>query len=203
MKWGEARYPLVTTNAVRGKKGLCNTVCTVFAQSTPGKENMPLTPLHLAAGLPFRQWASIKAFIWVNLLIDLEPVLIIFFGMDRIGYPIHYGIHTGIGMLLVASVVILCGMFSSGRVPWIYGSLLGAASHLILDMLVHSDVWPLAPWIQGNPFYLDLYHEVSITCAVVLVYYLARWVESLRIGEVGTRTFRRCRRKLFPGTTGE
>lgn len=50
---------------------------------------MPLTPLHLAAGLPARRHISLKAFIVVNVLIDLEPGLTMFFGMDKLGYALH------------------------------------------------------------------------------------------------------------------
>ena len=55
---------------------------------------MPLTPLHLAAGLPARRHISLKAFILVNILIDLEPGAIMFFGMDSLGYPLHQWFHT-------------------------------------------------------------------------------------------------------------
>jgi hypothetical protein len=55
---------------------------------------MPLTPLHLAAGLPARRHISLKAFVVVNVLIDLEPASVMFFGMDRLGYALHQGVHT-------------------------------------------------------------------------------------------------------------
>lgn len=44
---------------------------------------MPLTPLHLAAGLPLKKWISLKTFILVNIMIDIEPGLIMFFGMNQ------------------------------------------------------------------------------------------------------------------------
>ena len=55
---------------------------------------MPLTPLHLAAGLPVRRWISLKAFILVNLMIDIEPAVVLFFNMDNLGYPIHGWSHS-------------------------------------------------------------------------------------------------------------
>lgn len=52
---------------------------TQYRQEIP----MPLTPLHLAAGLPLKKWISLKTFILVNIMIDIEPGLIMFFGMNQ------------------------------------------------------------------------------------------------------------------------
>lgn len=145
---------------------------------------MPLTPLHLAAGLPARRHISLKAFIVVNVLIDLEPASIMFFGMDRLGYALHQGVHTLGGVTLMAIVTLIAGLAGKGQWrPWLYGAFLGAFSHVILDALVHSDVQPFSPLLAGNPLFFDLYAEVSILCAIVLSYYLAKWVESLGIAE--------------------
>lgn len=145
---------------------------------------MPLTPLHLAAGLPARRHISLKAFIVVNFLIDLEPASIVFFGMDKLGYALHQGVHTFGGVTLMATVTLIAGLACGGKWRlWLYGAILGAYSHILLDALVHSDVEPFAPILSGNPLFLDIHAEVSILCAIVLSYYLAKWVESLRISE--------------------
>lgn len=66
----------------------------------------------------------------------------------------------------------------------VFGSMLGGYSHILLDALVHHDVAPFDPFVKGNPLYLDAYHAVlSIACAIVLTYYLTKWVESLRVAE--------------------
>jgi len=153
---------------------------------------MPLTPLHLAAGLPLRKRISLKAFILVNILIDLEPGLIMFFHMDSMGYNLHQGVHT-IGGVTLAACATVTALFTNVKPKLkaiLYGAFWGAYSHLLLDALVHHDVNPLGPFMQGNPLYLDAYHEVSLVCAAILCYYLARWVESLRIGEVGFRALK-------------
>ena len=145
---------------------------------------MPLTPLHLAVGLPARKYASIKAFIVVNILIDLEPGAIMFFGMDKLGYPLHQWFHTIGGATALATITLLIGIPYKGQFrKWLYGAFLGAYSHILLDSLVHSDVELFSPILAGNPFYLDIHAEVSILCAVVITYYLVKWVESLRISE--------------------
>jgi membrane-bound metal-dependent hydrolase YbcI (DUF457 family) len=145
---------------------------------------VPLTPLHLAAGLPAKKHVSLKAFIIVNVLIDLEPGLSIFFRMDSLGYALHQGVHTFGGATLMMCITLLFGIPYRGKFkPWLYGAALGGYSHILLDALVHADVTPFGPFMQGNPLYLDIHAEVSIVCAVVLTFYLAKWVESLRIAE--------------------
>lgn len=165
---------------------------------------MPLTPLHLAAGLPFRNHISLKAFILVNILIDLEPGFIMLFGMDSLGYNLHQGVHTFGGTTLMAGITILCGNpFRKTLRPWAYGAFLGAYSHLLLDALVHHDVTPFGPFLGGNPLFLGIYHEVSIVCALILAYYLARWVESLRVGEIASCWIQDIRRRFFSRRSGE
>lgn len=84
----------------------------------------------------------------------------------------------------MAILTLLAGLACRGKWrPWLHGALLGAYSHVLLDALVHSDVEPFAPILSGNPVFLDIHAEVSILCAIVLTYYLAKWVESLRITE--------------------
>lgn len=145
---------------------------------------MPLTPLHLAAGLPANRHISLKAFIAVNVLIDLEPASVMFFGMDKLGYALHQGVHTFGGVTFMAIVTLLAGLACRGKWrSWLYGAFLGAYSHILLDALVHDDVEPFAPILSGNPLFFNIHAEVSILCAIVLTYYLAKWVETLRISE--------------------
>lgn len=161
---------------------------------------MPLTPLHLAAGLPLRHKISMKAFILVNILIDLEPGVIMLFGMDGLGYPLHQGVHTFGGVTLAACATVI-PLFTNRKpelLAIVYGAFWGAYSHLLLDALVHHDVNPFGPFMQGNPLFMDAYHVVSIACAAVLSYYLARWIESLRIGEVVSSRFKSAWRRFFP-----
>ena len=167
---------------------------------------MPLTPFHLAAGLPVRRWISLKAFILVNLLIDIEPAVVLFFNMDSLGYPIHGWTHTLGGVTTAAAVTLFLSShwcFKKKIIPWIYGTVFGAYSHLLLDALVHSDVQPFAPFLSGNPLYMDAYHIVSALCAAILTYYLAKWVESLGVGKPGTGRIRNLWRRFFPGTPSE
>ena len=127
-----------------------------------------------------------------------------FFRMDDLGYPLHQFMHTLLGALGVAGVVTILSNFQSkGFRPWMYGAFFGGISHILLDALVHSDVEVFSPFIRGNPLFMDLHAEVSIACAVILTYYLAKWVESLRIGEVVPSWFKRTWGKFFSRTIGK
>ena len=165
---------------------------------------MPLTPLHLAAGLPLRKYVSIPAFILTNVLIDLEPGLIMFFGMDSIGYPLHQGMHTFGGATLACVATLLISAFWKGKAaPRVYGAVLGGYSHILLDALVHTDVEPFAPIVKGNLLYLGIEPWVSLTCAVILSYYLVIWVESLRVSEVVLPWLKNTWGRFFPGSLGK
>lgn len=155
---------------------------------------MPITPLHLAAGLPVRRHISMGAFIVINCVIDLEVVMNVMGGMDSLGYPLHQGMHTLVGATFVAMLITPFKPDSVKWRPWIYGLLYGAWSHVLLDSLCHDDVEVFSPWIDGNPFCLNAHGFVTLACAAVLTYYLAKWVESLRIGEVVARWFKDQRR---------
>ena len=143
---------------------------------------MPLTPLHLAVALPVRQKVSMKAFIAVNLLMDVEPVSIALFNLPG---TLHQGFHTLLMALVFGVVTWLVGWkFEGGCLKWAYGAIGGALSHLWLDALVHSDVRPFYPLIDGNPMFIDAHLEVTVVCFVICAYYLAKWILSLRISHV-------------------
>ncbi len=102
---------------------------------------MPITPLHLAAGLPVKVAAkerfSLSAFIAMNLAIDAQPVLVMFFDAP---YALHGASHT---MLFVGIVMVILAIVRPPKIPWrawLMGGLWGGVSHLILDAIMHTDV---------------------------------------------------------------
>lgn len=81
--------------------------------------------------------------------------------------------HNFLGALAMGLVLGLFG-FKSAR--WWIGCILGALTHVGLDMIVHADVAPVAPWSMANPFFMDgAYGVVSIA----LMFCLAIWVLDL------------------------
>ena len=168
---------------------------------------MPITPLHLAVGFPAKHLAkgkfSMKAFILVNIAIDIQPGLVMYF-LDkdgRFGLEMHGISHTIIGATLIAALIglVLTGVLwkereSLGRC-WA-GLVFGAWSHILLDALVHDDMYPFVPLIDGNPFYMGWIEPISLICLLVTLWYGVPWV-LFGVRKVSGRLFGDHRRRLF------
>ena len=163
---------------------------------------MPFTPLHLAVGAPVKALAgdrfSLKAFIAANVLIDIEPGIIMFFKMDAQGYALHGFLHTLVGATLVSvlAALVMTGVLWSEWKTWrtvLLRLFFGVWSHVLLDSLVHTDVEPFAPWFGGNPFYTGLIEPISLICLVVSLFYAVPWL-LLRVREVTGRFLGNARR---------
>ena len=107
------------------------------------------TPFHIAAALPFKSKFDFWGFVWVNVLIDIESGLSILYGGvwpdSGAAMPLHGDWHTLAGATVIGLMVALF--------RWrLWGALIGAWSHVFIDMFCHHDVEPLAPWFPGNPF---------------------------------------------------
>ncbi len=127
---------------------------------------MPITPLHFGL-IPLlnrvtRRRMSEGAFVLANVVADIPVVLQIYMdearelGAPESVYPFHtlhdnFSHHVG-GALALGLFLGLLG-FKSSR--WWLGCLLGTLTHVGLDMFVHHDLQPFAPWYLGNPFYFD------------------------------------------------
>ena len=110
---------------------------------------MSFTPFHIAAAVPFRNKIDLWGFAAANIIIDIEPGLSMWYGGvwpdsgDVI--PLHGSWHTLAGATIIGLIVAL--------LRWnLWGAMLGAWSHIFIDMFCHHDVEPLAPWLTGNPF---------------------------------------------------
>ena len=138
---------------------------------------MPITPFHFGPGALIKAAApahvSWSVFALSNALIDLEPIVLFFVTGD----PAHPWLHTLPGALGVAVVVATVGRqpcewllrlwnrrLSTAQARWLgvepgirrsaawAGALLGTLSHIALDAVMHVDVHPLWPLVQGNPW---------------------------------------------------
>jgi hypothetical protein len=130
---------------------------------------MPFTPLHLgpalAIGLPLRKYVHAPTFIVANVILDIEPLIVLFFGLD---YPLHGYLHT---LLLAAAVGLILGyaMFKLERhLKPVYGAVLletgnelgvksfafagvsGAMLHVLFDAPLYADIHPFFP-VAANP----------------------------------------------------
>lgn len=134
---------------------------------------IPFTPFHFGpvlfvkACFPHRYWLT--PFVLANVLIDFEVLYCLRFKL----YPIHRFCHTYIGgtsIGAISAILAYIGLrvvlrlvpatwFSSTRVAtkkhlmWdsAVSGLVGGISHVFLDSLMHRDMNPCWPFVDGNP----------------------------------------------------
>jgi membrane-bound metal-dependent hydrolase YbcI (DUF457 family) len=158
---------------------------------------MPFTPLHLGpaltVGLPLRKYMHLPTFILANVVLDVEPLLIMLLGLD---YPLHGYLHTFLSAIIVG---ILLGyvMFSLERhlkvvylklqletsktLPlksFLIAGVSGTALHVLLDALLYSEMHPFLP-LTANPFLsfhmssLSVYLFCFWLCIFGALYYIS------------------------------
>ncbi|MFT3807478.1 hypothetical protein [Arenimonas sp.] len=136
---------------------------------------MPITPFHFGPGALLHAIAprhvSFLGFCAANGVMDLEPVYLVFTGQ----FPLHRFMHTITGascawLIVVAGFVVLRRIDRRWRLPdWLHwkaltplpvaiGAAAGAYSHLVLDGIMHGDMFPFLPLSRENP----LLHAVSL-----------------------------------------
>jgi hypothetical protein len=123
---------------------------------------MPFTPYHFGpsgfVGLVFRKWIDVPVFVLANVIVDVEVLVIVSFGL---GWPIHRYCHT---FLVGAAVGVLWGLTAYPLrhffkkilrilyIPYmprfwkmVVSGILGVWLHVLIDGAYHFDVkmfWP-------------------------------------------------------------
>jgi membrane-bound metal-dependent hydrolase YbcI (DUF457 family) len=142
---------------------------------------MPFTPLHLgpalAFGLPLRRIIHLPTFIVANVILDVEPLLIILLGTP---FPLHGYLHTflsavAVGLLLgyvmfkiekpLKGFYLNVQLETSKTLPlkaFLTAGVSGAALHVLLDALLYSEMHPFYP-LLANPFLEFHLSSLSVT----------------------------------------
>jgi hypothetical protein len=132
---------------------------------------MPFTPFHLgpafALGLPFRKYLHAPTFILANVILDVEPFLVLLLGLR---YPLHGYFHTFLLALLVGlglgytmfllekflhnfySVLLLEPNGKLGLKSFMVAGVLGTTIHTLFDAPLYSEMQPFYP-LTVNPLY--------------------------------------------------
>jgi hypothetical protein len=132
---------------------------------------MPVTPFHLGPAVALKSVASghfsFTIFAFTQILIDLE---VLFYFTQNAGH-LHRHLHTYLGAAIVAGVGVVSGRpicqwllkkwnshLSPKQKQWLYvepqislkasiwGAVLGAYSHILLDSVMHGDMQPFLPF---------------------------------------------------------
>jgi len=150
---------------------------------------MPFTLFHLGPalffGILFLGVLNFPAFILGNVIVDIEPAIIMFSGLD---IPLHGFFHSLIGGAIAAillSIVIIVfkkqikefmrnfGIEQKFTKPRIFaGAIAGIWLHIFMDSLVYPYpvINPIFP-LQGNPFYVGM--DLITMYLVCIAFFLA------------------------------
>jgi membrane-bound metal-dependent hydrolase YbcI (DUF457 family) len=162
---------------------------------------MPFTPFHLGPavglGLPLRKYIHTPTFILANVIVDVEPFLVLFLGLR---YPLHGYLHTfllafllglalGYTMLLLEKPLhplyeafLLEPAINLNPKSFILAGVSGTMLHVLLDSPLYSDIQPFYP-LTTNPLYnaaltLEIYIICVWTGIIGIVYYVGLLVFS-------------------------
>ena len=142
----------------------------IIAKKTDEK-GMPFTPYHfgpaLGFGLPLRKFMHAPTFILANVIVDVEPLLVLFLGLR---YPLHGYLHTFLLAFLVGlalgyvmfllerffhplyKVFLLESDETLNLKSFLVAGVLGTTLHVLLDSSLYSEMRPFYP-LTINPLY--------------------------------------------------
>ena len=154
---------------------------------------MPFTPYHFGpngiVGLVFRRWIDVPVFILANVVIDLEPLFVMFFGVNcRLHGYLHTLIIGGIvgfiwGVVAWFGRDIFKVLMKFFRIPYqtnfrkmAISGVLGAWLHILFDSFIYTDIKPLWP-SEFNPVYellssREVYTICKVSIALAVIYYV-------------------------------
>ena len=125
---------------------------------------MPFTPFHLGPGLLLKGLLqgsfSFMVYGWTQVLMDIQPLIVLITGEGHL----HGFSHTLMGGGLIAVFAAISGKYASEwtlsflQIPhdirwWVSGfsAGLGALSHVILDAIMHGDLYLFFPFSDAQP----------------------------------------------------
>lgn len=151
---------------------------------------MPFTPYHfgphLLVGLIFIKFLDIPTFLASNILVDLQPLLVLAGWMEP---PLHGISHTFLGATVIGLILGIISIpfmkyytriysffnlkYSITKFSIILSGILGAWFHVITDTPIYDDINPFYP-LFANPVKESLtYHFVANFCLVCFIPALA------------------------------
>lgn len=160
---------------------------------------MPFTPIHMGPGIAIKSVLqdrfSLMVFGWSQIVIDLQPL----FAMLGADILLHGFTHTFIGASLIGFIAAISGKYlgeiglrilklpGHNPIKWptaFLSAYIGVYSHVILDSIMHSDVFAFAPFSLWNPLLqiisLDQLHLACLISGILggLVYLIhLKWAK--------------------------
>lgn len=154
---------------------------------------MPFTPFHFgpAATVAFalKRHIDWPIFILVNVVIDIEPLSVIIFGLD---YPLHGYCHAFLFATMIGLLSAVAGYLSKnvikrimnflrlnyqpGFKKMIIAGVLGAWFHVFIDSFMYPDIRPFYP-LGSNPLYAAIsFQAIYVICALFFIPAIALYI---------------------------
>jgi membrane-bound metal-dependent hydrolase YbcI (DUF457 family) len=154
---------------------------------------MPVTPYHFGPagllGYIFRKWIDLPVFVFANIVIDVEVLLV---NLMNLGRPFHRLSHTFLvgavvgaawGLVAYLGLPGLKWIMKTIRIPYqpnglkiILSGILGVWLHVLIDGIYHYDVYPFWPMKKNYLWRLLSQNQVKWICvicfAILAVLYL-------------------------------
>jgi len=143
---------------------------------------MPITPLHFGINGTVSSVLSsrvdIISSILANILLDVQPFLVLFFGFK---IELHGISHTLLFAAILCVLVFALYGIAVRKIfhvkkpvsAFIFGGVLGGILHIALDSFYHGDVKPFYPFSNINFAYFDVAYEIEILCLIGWVTFFA------------------------------
>lgn len=159
---------------------------------------MPFTPLHMGPGIvvkaALQSCFSLIVFGWSQIVIDIQPLVVMLTDKGEL----HGFSHTFLGATLIG---LFCGFTGKHlaelvlriiREPkylpmgWrvsVASAFIGTYSHIFIDSIMHTDVFPLSPFSTESPLHgiisIEALHIWCLASAAVgsLVYFVVQRVK--------------------------
>jgi membrane-bound metal-dependent hydrolase YbcI (DUF457 family) len=143
---------------------------------------MPFTPFHIgpavAVKAAFPKKFSLLIFAWAQIVMDLQPLVVILTGRGRS----HGVTHTLVGAAVLGIAAGVSGKYLTEWVlswqknkprvtlSWretLFSAWLGTFSHVVIDALVYPDMDLFWPFVIGNPLRIGFSMRGMVTFCVV------------------------------------
>lgn len=147
---------------------------------------MPFTLFHfgpaLFFGVLFFRKIYLPAFVAGNVIVDLEPLAVLLFGLD---YPLHGFFHSFAGGILAGGILAAGIFFLDGKIQKLMNffdlkqnfsnttvllsSIFGVWVHILFDSTLYTDINPFFP-LDINPFFVGfeaIGPEIYLLCVAL------------------------------------
>lgn len=78
--------------------------------------------------------------------------------------------------MIAAVIVAVPGIRS---IKWVLGAYLAALTHVLFDGLVHAEMEPFWPMIEGNPLFVGAMEPLSLNLLPFMIWFIVQTVSSV------------------------